>query len=197
MNEEFDIEELLKKSGAFLEGHFLLSSGMHSPHYYEKFRLLENPQFNSLVAEEIAKNFNEKPVDVVASAAVGGILLAYELARCFNVRCVFAERVEGDLTLRRGFQIDPDENVLLVEDIVTTGGSVLELYDVIQKTGAEISGIGIIVDRSNGLFNPDVEWSALYTAAVENYQPDECPLCAKGVPMTTRGRTGKTKKNAE
>lgn len=197
MTEPFDIEGLLRKSGAFLEGHFLLSSGMHSPHYYEKFRLLENPQYNVLVAEEIAKKFSEKSVDVVASAAVGGILLAYEVARAFNVRCVFAERVGGDLILRRGFQVAPDENVLLVEDIVTTGGSVIELYDVIEETGANICGIGIIVDRSNGKFNPNAEWSALYTAEVENYDPDECPLCAKGVPMTTRGRTGKHKRNAE
>lgn len=197
MTEPFDIEDLLRKSGAFLEGHFLLSSGMHSPHYYEKFRLLENPQFNTLVSEELAKKFSNKTIDVVASAAVGGILLAYEVARAFNVRCVFAERVDGNLTLRRGFQVEPDENVLLVEDIVTTGGSVLELYDVIEETDANIVGIGIIVDRSNGRFNPNADWSALYTADVENYDPDECPLCAEGVPMTTRGRTGKAKRNTE
>ncbi|MCF7805562.1 MAG: orotate phosphoribosyltransferase [Candidatus Marinimicrobia bacterium] len=197
MNKQFDIEQLLKDSGAYLEGHFLLSSGMHSPHYYEKFRLLENPKYNALVADAIAQKFNDNQVDVVASAAVGGILLAYEVARCFNVRTVFAERVEENLTFRRGFDIRSDENVLLVEDIVTTGGSVLELRDVVKETGATVQGIGIIVDRSNGRFDPGVKWSALYTAAVENYQVDECPLCEQGIPMTTRGRTGKSKQGTE
>ncbi|HKJ66832.1 MAG TPA: phosphoribosyltransferase family protein, partial [bacterium] len=117
--------------------------------------------------------------------------LAYEVARQFGVRCVFAERVEGVFTFRRGFHVDPEEKILLVEDIVTTGGSVLEVLDLVRQTGATVQGIGLIIDRSNGAFGPDVEWSALYTAAVENYQPDECPLCVQNIPLTSRGRSGK------
>lgn len=187
-----DIEQLLRESGAFLEGHFLLTSGMHSPHYYEKFRLLENPKYNEQVAQAIFDQFQEKNVDVVAGAAIGGILLAYEVARKFGVRCVFTERVDGNLTFRRGFEIRPDENVLVVEDIVTTGGSVLELCEVIRESGGAIQGVGIIVDRSNGKFNPDADWQALYTADVQQYQPEDCPLCRNDVQMTVRGRSGKT-----
>lgn len=192
-NIRLNIEQLLRESGAFLEGHFLLTSGMHSPHYYEKFRLLENPQYNAQVAESIWQQYQNKQVDVVAGAAIGGILLAYEVARKFGVRCVFTERVDGQLTFRRGFKIRPDENVLVVEDIVTTGGSVLEVCDVVQASGGTIQGVGIIVDRSNGTFHPDYEWHALYTADVEQFQPEECPLCIQNIPMTARGRSGKSK----
>ncbi len=193
MADAFNMEQLLKESGAYLEGHFLLTSGMHSPHYYEKFRLLEDPEYNVRVAQALAEKFKDKPVDVVAGAAIGGILLAYEVARQFGVRCVFAERVDGSFTFRRGFHIAPEENVLLVEDIVTTGGSVLEILKLVQGTGATVQGIGLLVDRSNGNFQPGVDWKALYTAEVKNYQPEECPLCRDGIPMTARGRTGKKK----
>jgi len=189
----FNMEQLLKESGAYLEGHFLLTSGMHSPHYYEKFRLLEDPKYNVQVAQSLAEKFKDKPVDVVAGAAIGGILLAYEVARQFEVRCVFAERVDGSFTFRRGFHIAPEENVLLVEDIVTTGGSVLEILELVRGTGATVQGIGLLVDRSNGNFQPGADWEALYTADVKNYQPEECPLCRDGIPMTSRGRTGKKK----
>lgn len=166
---------------------------MHSPHYYEKFRLLENPEYNEQVAQAIYEQYRKQDIDVVAGAAIGGILLAYEVARCFGVRCLFAERVDGDLTFRRGFHIDPGENVLVVEDIVTTGGSVMELCDVIRVTGGNINGVGLIVDRSMGSFDPGVPWSALHTAEVEQYQPENCPLCQQNVSMTVRGRSGKQK----
>ncbi len=191
MSDQFDMEQLLKESGAYLQGHFLLTSGMHSPHYFEKFRLLENPKYNSRISRALAEKFAGKEVDVVAGAAIGGILLAYEVARQFGVRCVFAERAEGDFTFRRGFRITPEERVLIVEDIVTTGGSVLEVLDLVRKTGALVQGIGLLIDRSTGTFDPAVEWASLYTAAVENYQPEECPLCEQNIPLTSRGRSGK------
>ena len=191
MPNKLNIEKLLQESGAFLQGHFLLTSGMHSPHYYEKFRLLENPVYNQKVAEAIADRFRDKGIEVVASAAVGGILLAYEVARSLGVRCIFAERVHTELRFRRGFQVAENEKVLLVEDIVTTGGSVMELRELVAHYDGDVRGVGIIVDRSVGKFNPEVEWSALYTAEVENYKADECPLCKNNVPLTTRGRSGK------
>lgn len=193
MNEHKNIEKLLIKTGAYMQGHFLLTSGLHSPHYYEKFRFLENPTYNEEISSALAGLFSDKEVDVVAGAAIGGILLAYEVARYFNARCIFAERVDGDLKFRRGFHVAPDENVLLVEDIVTTGGSVLELLRLVRQTEGSVQGVGVVVDRSNGAFDPDLDWHALYTAKVENYDPDECPLCRKGVPLTLRGRSGKTK----
>ncbi len=193
MTDQRQIENLLLQSGAFLQGHFLLTSGLHSPHYYEKFRFLENPDYNRRISSALAERFGEKDVDVVAGAAIGGILLAYEVARCFDARCIFAERVQGALAFRRGFHIDPGENVLLVEDIVTTGGSVLELRELVRETAGNIRGIGIVVDRSNGKFTTDEEWHALYTATVENYAPDDCPLCQQNVPLTSRGRSGKAK----
>ncbi|MEJ2051883.1 MAG: orotate phosphoribosyltransferase [Calditrichota bacterium] len=191
MSNSFDMETILRESKALLQGHFLLTSGMHSPHYYEKFRLLENPVYTSQVASALADRFQSKKIDVVAGAAIGGIILAYEVARAVGVRCMFAERMRNTFTFRRGFHIGPEENVLLVEDIVTTGASVLELRDLVRTTGARIQGIGILVDRSNGTFEPDEEWSALYTASVENYAPEECPLCKETIPLTSRGRTGK------
>ncbi len=191
MPDNLNIERLLQESGAFLQGHFLLTSGMHSPHYYEKFRLLENPVYNEKVAAAIAEKFSDRNVQVVASAAVGGILLAYEVARILGVRCIFAERVDTELRIRRGFQIAENEKVLLVEDIVTTGGSVMELKDLVNHYNGDIQGVGIIVDRSGGEFNPQVEWSALYTADVENYEVGDCPLCQQNIPLTTRGRSGK------
>lgn len=193
MSDSFDMEALLRESGAFLQGHFLLTSGMHSPHYYEKFRLLENPEYTSQVAVALAHRFRSKEIDVVAGAAIGGIILAYEVARVVGVRCVFSERTRNTFKFRRGFHLDPDERVLLVEDIVTTGASVLELRDLVRSTGAQIQGIGVLVDRSNGTFQPEEEWAALYTASVENYPPDECPLCRQDIPLTSRGRTGKSR----
>jgi len=193
MSEPIDIEQLLVETGAYLEGHFLLTSGLHSPHYYEKFRFLEDPRYNARVAAALAKKFQTREIDVIAGAAIGGILLAYEVARYFNVRCLFAERVDGELAFRRGFHIEPKEKVLLVEDIVTTGGSVMELLELVRETGGDVQGIGLVVDRSNGRFNPAENWHALYTAAVENYTPEECPLCEQGIPLTTRGRSGKSR----
>ncbi len=192
MTDNFDVEQVLRESGAFLSGHFLLTSGLHSPHYFEKFRILEDPKYNTLMSGELADHFRDRQIDVVAGAAIGGILLAYEVARQLGVRCLFAERVDDTFTFRRGFHIDCDDNVLLVEDVVTTGGSVMELFRLVQQTGADIQGIGLLVDRSNGKFQPECDWTALYTARVENYKPEECPLCKQDIPLTSRGRSGKS-----
>jgi orotate phosphoribosyltransferase len=180
--------EIFKKSSALLEGHFLLTSGKHSNVYLEKFLVLQHPEHTAELAKEIAKHFKSKKVDVVIGAAVGGIILAYETARQMNVRGIFMEREEGKLTLRRGFSIAEGEKVLIVEDIVTTGGSVIELIDKVREYKGDIVGVGALINRSGGEVNfgvPDTYF--LGKIDVASYEPDACPQCKNGIPITKRG----------
>ncbi len=183
---------IFRRAGAFLEGHFLLTSGLHSPHYVEKFRVLEYPEFTSILCAQIAENFSGENVGVVVGPATGGIILAHETAKHLGVRAMFTERVDGRMLLRRGFEIKPSDRVLLVEDIVTTGGSILEVIDVVRSTGAAIAGLGFLVDRSGGRVEFGLPARPLITLDVLAYQPDDCPLCREGTPAVKPGSTGKT-----
>ncbi len=180
--------EIFKKSNALLAGHFLLTSGKHSNIYLEKFLVLQHPEYTAELAKEIAKHFKSKKPDVVIGAAVGGIILAYETARQLNVRGIFMEREEGKLTLRRGFSIDEGEKVLIVEDIVTTGGSVAELVEKVKEYKGEIIGVGALINRSGGEVDfgvPDTYF--LGKIDVTAYEPDACQQCKNGIPITKRG----------
>ncbi|MBC7218396.1 MAG: orotate phosphoribosyltransferase, partial [Candidatus Caldatribacterium sp.] len=150
MLEKEAILDLFRKAGAFLEGHFLLTSGLHSPYYVEKFKLLQYPQYVEQLAQAIAENFKEEKVDVVVGPAVGGIVLAYEVARVFGVRMAFTEREEGKMRFRRDFALSEKDRVLIVEDVVTTGASLLEVIEAVREKGAPIVGVGALVDRSGG-----------------------------------------------
>jgi orotate phosphoribosyltransferase len=182
--------EIFKKSGAYLEGHFLLSSGLHSPGYVEKFQVLQHPAYCDLLCEEIARRFADDKPDLVLGPATGGIILAYATARALKIRGIFMEREDGKMALRRGFEIGPKERVLLVEDIVTTGKSVFEVLDSLGSLINEgrLVGMACLVDRSGGAVKFGLpRQEALIRLDLPTYTVESCPLCAKGIPLTKRG----------
>ncbi len=187
----FDVLNLLQESGALLEGHFLLTSGRHSDRYIEKFRLLEQPHALDATAQAMVEGPAYGGVDVVLGAAVGGILLAGAVGRILGRRIMFTERVDGAMTLRRGFTLSPGERVLVVEDIVTTGGSVFELLDVVHTAGADVMSVVCLVDRSEKGVDFGVPSKVLLRLPISSWQPEECPLCEQGIPVVKPGRSGK------
>jgi orotate phosphoribosyltransferase len=187
MNQE-KVLNVFRKTNALLAGHFLLTSGKHSNIYLEKFMVLQYPEHTEKLAKEIVRHFKSKKPDVVIGAAVGGIILSYEVARQFGVRGIFMEREEGKLALRRNFEIKKGEKVLVVEDIVTTGGSVKELISSLKEYECEIVGVGILINRSGEELDFGIaDTFALATVDVNAYEADDCPLCKKNVPLTARG----------
>ena len=187
-----EVRTLLVKTGAIMDGHFLLTSGLHSPHYVEKFNVLQHPAYTAQLCAAMAEKFKDAQIETVVGPVTGGILLAHETGKSLGTRAIFTERVDGKMTFRRGFSLREGERVLIVEDIVTTGGSIKEVIEVVKAAGAVPVAVSMLVDRSGGKADfGDVPSTALLTMDVETYSPDTCPLCAKGVPMTKRGRTGK------
>jgi orotate phosphoribosyltransferase len=187
---EHDALEIFKRSGAYLEGHFLLTSGLHSPAYVEKFNVLQNPKDCDALCLGMADAFRMDGIDVVVGPAIGGILLAYSTARALGTRGIFMEREEGKLTLRRGFSIGPKERVLIVEDVVTTGKSVFEVLEAlpVELSQGRIAGVAYLVDRSGGKADFKVPKQVpLMRLDLPSYQAEACPLCAQGVPLTKRG----------
>lgn len=177
---EDEVLQALKDSGALLEGHFLLTSGRHSQFYVEKFRLLEQPGFTSRLCGELARRFKDDDIQCVIGPVTGGIILAFEVARQLGCRAVYAER--GDegkgFVFRRGFEIKPGERILVVEDIVTTGGSVLQVVDATKAAGGDVIGVGLLVDRSGGNadFGSD-RVEPLLRLSFPTYSADEVPQC--------------------
>lgn len=187
-----EVRALLVKTGAIMDGHFLLTSGLHSPHYVEKFNVLQHPAYTAQLCAAMAEKFKDAEIETVVGPVTGGILLAHETGKSLGTRAIFTERVDGKMMFRRGFSLREGERVLIVEDIVTTGGSIKEVIEVVKAAGAVPVAVSMLVDRSGGKADfGDVPSTALLTMDVETYSPDTCPLCAKGVPMTKRGRTGK------
>ncbi|MCX7626459.1 MAG: orotate phosphoribosyltransferase [Candidatus Sumerlaeaceae bacterium] len=177
----------LQKAGAYWSGHFLLSSGLHSPEYFQCARLFEWPALAEQVARAIAEVVRAWQPQVVLAPAIGGILVGYELARQLAARTIFAERPSGTFELRRGFNLQPGERVLLAENVITTGGSVLEVADLARRHGAEIVGFATIVDRSGGAFAPEAPVAAYLRTTTITYSPTECPLCQGGMPVSKPG----------
>ncbi|NLC27333.1 MAG: orotate phosphoribosyltransferase [Campylobacteraceae bacterium] len=190
-----DLESIYKETGAYLEGHFLLSSGMHSQFYLQSAKVLENPDLAQRLALALAKQINSYglSVDTVCAPAIGGILAGYALASALNVRFIFTERVNGDMDLRRGFTVSPGERVLICEDIITTGGSALEAAACIEAAGAKVVGFAALANRgfckrvgSEKERKPSCKlpnnnpFFALGDFDFEIYEPKNCPLCAKG-----------------
>lgn len=180
-----NLERELKSRGALLEGHFKLSSGRHSDRFIQKFRILEDPALVEPVAREIVQAFKSTNPTIVVSAAVGGIILGYEVARALGTKAVFVEKENGVPTLRRGFRVDSSDRVLVVEDVVTTGGSVKEVLDVVRKAGAHVVGVGVIVQRAQADFG--VRTHALLDMPIVSYDAAECPQCRRGEPITDPG----------
>ena len=182
---------LLKDTGAIMNGHFLLTSGRHSNIYVEKFRVLENPSALDEVCRQMSEIVQEKKINLVLGAAIGGILIAGGVGRHLGVKHIFSERVNGNMELRRGFKIEKRQKILIVEDIITTGGSVVELINLANKHQAEIVHVVNLVDRSPEGINFSVSSTALLKIPSESWIENECPLCIKGIELTQRGRSGK------
>ena len=174
-------------AGALLEGHFRLTSGRHSPGYLQCALVLQHPAEAEACGAAIADRVRSLGAGVVLSPALGGIVIGQEVARALGVRAMFAERQDGRLTLRRGFSLSRAEKVLVVEDVVTTGGSTQETIDVARVAGARVVGAAAIIDRSAGQQRIDVPFHALATVALPTYEADACPLCVQGKPVTKPG----------
>jgi len=172
--------DLFRRVGALLEGHFKLSSGLHSPNYLQSALVLQHPREAETLGAALADAARPLGPDVVMSPALGGIVIGQEVARALDVPAIFAERQDGTLTLRRGFSLTPGARVFVVEDVVTTGGSTRETMDVATRAGGVVVGAGSIIDRSGGDQGLSVPYSSLAQLAVPAYQPDACPLCAAG-----------------
>ncbi|MEE3380943.1 MAG: orotate phosphoribosyltransferase [Succiniclasticum sp.] len=191
MLSEQDVLHLLEETKAVLHGHFLLTSGLHSPMYVEKFNVLQHPEYTEKLCQEIAERYANDNIELVVGPTTGGILLAHETGKALGTRAIFTERENGKMTLKRGFQIPEGCRVLVVEDIVTTGGSVREVMDVVRAHGGNVVGVGLLVDRSGGKVDFGVRTEALLHLNVPTYKPEDCPLCKQGVELTKRGSTGK------
>lgn len=169
-----------KKTGAILKGHFKLTSGRHSDTYMQSAKLFIDTKQSEMVCKALAEKLAGEKIDLVVSPAIGGILMGYEVARQLGVPNIFAERENGEMTLRRGFSIEKGTKVVVVEDVVTTGGSVKEVVKLVQGLGAEVVAVASLVDRSNGNVNFGVKYVNLISMEVVSYDADECPLCKEG-----------------
>lgn len=181
---------LFEEAGALLSGHFRLSSGLHSGRYLEKCRLFENPRLLEPMGAELARRFADARVEVVLGPTTLGIVLAYVVARHLGVEARFAEREEGVRQLRRGQVMPPGTRVLVVDDILTTGGAVRECLEVVRRHGAVLVGVGVLGDRSGGQVDLGARLESLLTVSVEAFSPDACPLCAQGLPLYQPGTRG-------
>jgi orotate phosphoribosyltransferase len=179
--------EIFKTAGAIKEGHFLLASGLHSPVYWEKFRILQHPDLTEELCRLIAEHFKKQKIDVVAGPTTGGIILAFETARQLGVRSIFAEKEKEVRVFRRGFEIADGEHVLVVDDILSTGSSVRETISAVDKLGGIVTGIGVLVDRSEEILTFNLPFFSCLRAPTIVYPPQECPLCAAHIPLVKPG----------
>ena len=186
-----EILDLLEWSGAIMNGHFKLTSGRHSAIYIEKFRLLENPIALDKICSTMADNFSEDNIELVVGAAIGGILLAGGVGRHLNSKHIFSERVNGVMKFKRGFQVEPNTRVMIVEDIVSTGGSIKELIELLKSFKANIVGIICIVNRSQKNIQFDARFDSLLNFPSESWEENECPVWLLKTPITKPGSTGK------
>jgi orotate phosphoribosyltransferase len=184
-----EVLEVLEKRGALLRGHFELSSGRHSDQFVQKFRVLEQPRLAQRFGESIAGLFDEG-FDVVAAPAVGAVVLGFATALAADARSIFAERVDGRMSFRRGFEIGARERVLVVEDVITTGGSAREVVELVAETGGNVIGVGALLDRGDPARDPaalGAQLRALVTLDVTSWDPEACPLCAEGAALEDPG----------
>jgi orotate phosphoribosyltransferase len=182
-----EVFEIFEKAGALLKGHFLLSSGLHSDTYFEKFQVLQYPQYVEILCRKMASLFKDDNVEVVVGPTTGGVIIAYEVAKSLKVRSIFAEPGDQGRIFKRGFSIKKGERALIVDDILTTGGSAREVVQLVEKHQGSIQGIGLLLDRSGGKVKFDYPLRVLATTQVANYRPEECPMCIKGEPLVKPG----------
>ncbi|HTF99311.1 MAG TPA: orotate phosphoribosyltransferase [Nitrospirota bacterium] len=182
--------DLYKKTGALLTGHFLLSSGLHSEYYLQSALVLQQPSIATELCANLAAYFQDKRIEAVIAPALGGVFVSHETARALGVRALFAERVNGELILRRGFAIRPGERILVVEDVITTGKSTKETIDVVRRAGGEVIAAGSLIDRSGGTAELGVPYKSLVTLTVPMYTAENCPLCKAGSMPVKPGSRG-------
>jgi orotate phosphoribosyltransferase len=188
-----DIEKILKDNNVLKTGHFLLTSGLHSDKYFEKFRILENPELVQMFGKMIADHFQNKNISIVCGPTTGGVIIAYEVARQMNLKCIFAESRpnEPGRVIRRGFSVPDNAKILVVDDILTTGGSIQETIEALKPFPGKVTGISVLIDRSTNLELGVEDFFACYKIPVKNYQPENCPSCKDNVPLQAPGRGGK------
>ncbi len=184
---EAEVARLYESKEALLRGHFRLSSGLHSGIYLQSALILQYPDEARRLGAELADRLRHVAAAVVVAPALGGILVAHEVARGLGVRALFTEREESRMTLRRGFSLGTQERCLVVEDVVTTGGSTREVITCVEAAGAAVVGVGALVDRSGGQARFDQPFEALLRLSVPNYTPEECPMCRDGLPLVKPG----------
>ncbi len=182
-----EIADVFRRTGAFLEGHFILSSGLHSPNYMQCAKVLQHPEHGERFAKALAHKLESLKPTVVLAPALGGILVGYELARALRVRSIFAERVEGAMSLRRGQELSKGDRVVLCEDVVTTGKSIKEVEALCKEIGAEVVAMAAIVDRSGGKWALSKPLTSLLSMELVTHDPASCPLCASGSPAIKPG----------
>ncbi len=183
-----DVEDIFVKAGAVLKGHFLLASGLHSPVYWEKFRVLQFPAYTEQLCAMIADHFRGKGIQMVAGPTTGGIILASEVARQLGTRAIYAERAESEgRTFRRGQSISPGERVLVVDDVMTAGGSIRDVIDAVSALDGKVVGVGVLVDRAMQPVNFGVPLYSCLRTVAETYTPEKCPQCAAGEPLVKPG----------
>jgi orotate phosphoribosyltransferase len=186
-----DTETLLKNEGAILEGHFKLTSGRHSNLYIEKIRLLQNPLLAKTLCSRLADLITDLDIDCVVGPAYGGIALAFEVASLLDKSFVFSQRKDGQMTIRSGFDLSGIKKAVVIEDIVTTGGSVKEVIQCLKDREIEVSMVGALVDRSGGIVDFGVPFVSLLQLDIPTFDPEDCPLCKSGVPITKPGSSDK------
>lgn len=184
---EDEILNIFRKHSALLEGHFILSSGLHSDRYIQCALVLQYPRVAEQLCVELRPRLGELGAKTVVAPALGGVIVAHEVARALGLRALFTERQNGEMMLRRGFHLEPGEPVIVVEDVITTGKSTRETADCVEAAGGKVVGIGALVDRSGGQVKFDVPKAALVTLDVKTWDPDNCPLCAEGKPAVKPG----------
>ena len=187
---EKDLLEIFHRTGALLEGHFQLTSGLHSSQYLQCALVLQYPAYAEMAGRALAALFSDDRIDAVVAPAIGGIIVAHETARALGVRALFTERESGVMTLRRGFRLNRGERILVVEDVVTTGGSTRETIDAVVEADGVVVGAGSLVDRSGGSVDVGVRRLSLLTLSVPAFEPASCPLCSGGTPAIKPGSRG-------
>lgn len=179
---------IFRKTNALQRGHFELASGLHSGHYFQCAQFLQYPLLAAKICRELAKRFRSKKPTVVIGPAIGGILVSYEVGRALGIRSLYAERVDAEMQLRRGFTISKKDRVLIVEDVITTGESARKVGELVEALGSKMVGVGVLVDRSGGTVRfPRWKYERLFVLDFENFRPHICPLCKEGVPLTHPG----------
>lgn len=175
-----DATRIFSETGALLKGHFKLTSGRHSNRYMQCAQVLQYPKYTEELALHLAEQFAGDNIQLVVGPAMGGIIVAYEVARQLGVTALFTERQDGRMELRRGFAIQPGQRVLVVEDVITTGGSVQEVIDIVRQNGGEVAGVAVLVDRSGGRVDFGVKQACVLQLDIESWEAEDCPMCKAG-----------------